>query len=149
VLVGIFDLGALAFDACRVEVAGRILLKEGFPMRSLLVLCAVVSVLALTAGMANAANPGQVPNSTLAQLGLSGMQPMSDVQGTDIRGMGFVVVSGYALATTYKSTAVAGYVAGATGSTAFAVGGDIAIATKGPIFCGGVVAGGGAIAGIK
>ena len=62
------------------------------------------------------------------------MQPMSDVQGTDIRGMGFVLVSGYALATTYKSTVVAGYVAGASGSNAFASGGDVAIATKGGIF---------------
>ena len=72
-------------------------------MRSLLVVCTLISVLALTAGMANAANPGQVPNSALAQLGLSGMQPMSDVQGTDIRGMGFVFVTGYALAPTGSS----------------------------------------------
>ena len=67
-------------------------------MRSLFLVCAVVSVLALTAGMANAANPGQVPNSTLAQLGLSGLQTMSDAQGADVRGMGFNTVSGYSSA---------------------------------------------------
>ena len=111
-------------------------------MRSLLVVCAVISVLALTAGMANAANPGQVPNSSLAQLGLSGMQPMSDVQGTDIRGMGFVVVSGYAGATTFSSASFSGYVAGATGSTAVASGGAIAIALYHPVCFGGVVSGG-------
>ena len=75
-------------------------------MRSLLIVCAVVSVLALTAGMANAA--GQVPNATLAQLGLSGLQTMSDVQGTDIRGMGFATVGGYSSASTYYGAA-AGY----------------------------------------
>ena len=34
-------------------------------MRSILYVCAVVSVLALTAGMANAAAPGQVPDASL------------------------------------------------------------------------------------
>ena len=117
-------------------------------MRSLLVVCAVVSVLALTAGMANAANPGQVPNSALAQLGLSGMQPMSDVQGTDIRGMGFVLVSGYAGATTWSSGSFSAYVAGASGSNAFASGGAIAIAVNHPFYLGGVVSGGYATANI-
>ena len=42
-------------------------------MRSLLFVWQVVSVLALTAGMANAATPGQVPDASLAQLGLSGL----------------------------------------------------------------------------
>ena len=60
-------------------------------MRSLLCVCLVACVV-LTAGFAGAANPGQVPDNTLAMLGLSGMQTMTDVQGTEVRGMGGVAV---------------------------------------------------------
>jgi hypothetical protein len=65
-------------------------------MRSLLMVCAVVC-LALVASVASAA-PGQVSDSTLAAFGLSGMQQMSDVQGTQVRGMGFAAVSGFSVA---------------------------------------------------
>ena len=61
-------------------------------MRSLLIVCAVVS-LSVVAGMAYAGTPGQVPDATLASFGLGGMHQMSDVQGTSIRGKGFVAVS--------------------------------------------------------
>jgi ABC-type proline/glycine betaine transport system substrate-binding protein len=57
-------------------------------MRSLLTLCVIVA-LALTAGVACAAQPGQVPDMTLAQLGLGGMHQMTDAQATAIRGNGF------------------------------------------------------------
>ena len=41
---------------------------------------------------ANAAAPnGNVSNDTLAKLGLSGMQRVSDAQGMNIRGKGFIV----------------------------------------------------------
>ena len=63
-------------------------------MRSLVVLCAVASLL-MVAGVANAASPGQVPDSALASFGLGGMQQMTDVQGANIRGMGtYAYVSG-------------------------------------------------------
>ena len=41
-------------------------------MRSLLCVCLVACVV-LTAGIAGAANPGQVPDNTLAMIGLSGI----------------------------------------------------------------------------
>jgi hypothetical protein len=59
-------------------------------MRSLLIVCVIV----LMAGVANAAAPGQISDNALAQMGLSGMQTMSDAQGSQIRGMGFVSVQG-------------------------------------------------------
>ena len=64
-------------------------------MRSLLI---AVACLMLTAGVAYAANPGQVPDATLASFGLSGMQQMTDAQGMNVRGMGFAQVSGYSIA---------------------------------------------------
>jgi hypothetical protein len=42
----------------------------------------------MVAGVATAATPGTVPNNTLAVMGIS-MQPMTDVQGTEVRGMGY------------------------------------------------------------
>jgi hypothetical protein len=80
-------------------------------MRSLLVVC-VVACLALTAGMANAASPGQISDNALAQMGLGGLQPMSDAQGAQIRGMGFVITSGSAKAAlSYRTAASSSYVA--------------------------------------
>ncbi len=66
-------------------------------MRYLLVLCAVVA-LALLPCVASAADVGQVSNATLGQMGLSGLQPMTDVQGLDIRGSGFAAAGGYSRA---------------------------------------------------
>ena len=60
-------------------------------MRSLLIVC-IVACVALTAGMATAA--GQISDNALAQMGLAGLQTMSDVQGTEIRGMGFGTITG-------------------------------------------------------
>jgi hypothetical protein len=54
-------------------------------MRSLL----IASLVLMVASVACAATPSQVPDSTLAVMGVS-MQPMSDVQGTAIRGKAFV-----------------------------------------------------------
>jgi len=80
-------------------------------MRSLLIVC-VVACLALTAGMANAASPGQISDNTLSQMGLAGLQTMSDAQGTEIRGMGgLVVVSGTNAARLFGSTASNSYLA--------------------------------------
>ena len=111
-------------------------------MRSMLFVCAVVSVLALTAGMANAANPGQVSNSALAQFGLSGMQTMSDVQGTDIRGKGFVSVSGYSSASLLGG-ATSGYTATAIGGNSYATGADFSATAAGVVVTRGLFAAGG------
>jgi hypothetical protein len=80
-------------------------------MRSLLVVC-IVACLALTAGMANAASPGQISDNALAQMGLGGLQPMSDAQGAQVRGMGFVMTNGSATAILWGRTgATSSYVA--------------------------------------
>jgi hypothetical protein len=58
-------------------------------MRTLLVVAVLGAVcMLLGATASSAADHGQVPASTLAQMGLGGMQPMSDLQGQAIRGMG-------------------------------------------------------------
>ncbi len=62
-------------------------------MRLSLVLCVVVCV-ALLAAWNGTATAAQVPEATLAQLGLDGMRPMSDAQGMSIRGNGFAFVRG-------------------------------------------------------
>ncbi len=60
-------------------------------MRALVYLC--VAVIVLAAGVAYAGEPvakTQVPNAVLAQMGMGGMQAVSDVQGQAVRGKGFV-----------------------------------------------------------
>ena len=120
-------------------------------MRSLLMVCAVVC-LALVASVASAA-PGQVSDSTLAAFGLGGMQQMSDVQGTQVRGMGFAAVSGTSVAKAPGgATSTNGYFAVSTTSSALAAGASISAAVSGVGFSSGtfVVAGsiavGGAVA---
>ncbi len=65
-------------------------------MRFLAIVVTVVC-LAVLPTVANAA--GQVPDATLAQVGLSGMHQMTDAQGLDVRGSGFAAVSGWSWAT--------------------------------------------------
>ncbi len=48
----------------------------------------IASLVLVVASVATAATPGQVPANTLAVMGIN-MQPMSDVQGTEVRGMGY------------------------------------------------------------
>ena len=79
-------------------------------MRSLLCVCLVACVV-LTAGFAGAATPGQVSDNTLAMMGLSGMQSMSDVQGMEVRGTSFVATAGFSYAVSPGSAAASGYVA--------------------------------------
>jgi hypothetical protein len=125
-------------------------------MRSLLMVCAVVC-LALVASVASAA-PGQVPDATLAAYGLSGMQQMSDVQGTQVRGMGFAAVSGFSVAQAPGGQISANnYVAVSNPhhGSALAAGASVSVAASGvgvftPWGNGGIVvggvAGGGAVA---
>lgn len=105
-------------------------------MRSLLVVCALL----LVASVACAATPGQVPDATLASFGLSGMQQMTDAQGTSIRGMGsyhtsaFVAVSGSGTANFLGSTETTSYLG--AGSANNASGNNIAAAG---VIVGGVI----------
>ena len=102
-------------------------------MRSLLVGLVVVSLLAL-AGVASAASPGQVPDATLASFGLGGMQQMTDVQGTNVRGMGFAAVGGLQVAKAPGGQLAAnGYVAVSDPhhGSALAAGGSVSIAAAG------------------
>ena len=66
-------------------------------MKTLLI-AAVLGACCLFANVntSSAADHGQVPASTLAQMGLSSMQPMSDVQGLEVRGKGKSKVTIYA-----------------------------------------------------
>jgi hypothetical protein len=71
-------------------------------MRFVLIVSLVVC-LTMVAGMASAAAPGQVSDTTLAAFGLGGMQQMTDAQGTDIRGMGCIIVKANAFAVSGRS----------------------------------------------
>ncbi len=54
-------------------------------MRYIIIAC--MSMAALTAATAvSAAEPGQIPEAQLAELGLGGMEVMSDAEGEEIRG---------------------------------------------------------------
>ena len=78
--------------------------------------------IALTAGMADAA--GQISDNTLAQMGLAGLQTMSDVQATEIRGMGFGAITGaisYAAASNGSGSAQAAGGALASGKNGVAI----------------------------
>ena len=103
-------------------------------MRSLLCV-SLVACIVLAAGMASAAAPGQVPDNTLAALGLGGMQTMTDVQGTTVRGMGgTAVVYGVGTATApggaHETT---GYFASNSSyrGSALAAGANIGVAASG------------------
>jgi hypothetical protein len=99
-------------------------------MRSLLMVCAVLC-LALVASVASAATPGQVPDATLAAFGLSGMQQMSDVQGTQVRGMGFAAVGGFSVAAAPGSVTANHYTAVSATNNALAAGASVSVAASG------------------
>ncbi len=125
-------------------------------MRFLLCACLVACVV-MTAGFAGAATPGQVPDNTLAMIGLSGIQPMTDVQGTEVRGMGgTAVVYGTEVATApIGVVALNGYYAKGTGYYASAAGvaGSLAVSgiggSSGSFIVAGSIAVGGAYATAK
>ena len=88
-------------------------------MRFLSLVC-VVLCLALVASIANAASPGQIPDSAMAQFGLSGLQPMTDAQGLSVRGMGYVTVSSISYASVFGTASGTNNAASAQGNCAFA-----------------------------
>ena len=75
--------------------------------RSLLVALAVV-MLCGCVGQSMAAD-GNLSKSTLTDLGLSSVQVMSDVQGEEIRGKGFVAVAGIGYARVFGAGSINGY----------------------------------------
>jgi hypothetical protein len=100
-------------------------------MRYLMILCIVVCA-ALTVSIADAATPGQISDNTLAEMGLAGMQSMSDVQGTEVRGMGFgrtavTTATSYAATSSHGNTAVAAGSASASGKKALSVSAGVAM----------------------
>ena len=62
-----------------------------------------LAVIMMFAGPALAADHGNLSQSQLAKLGLSGMNAMSDSQGNAVRGMGFSLAYGVSYATVSKS----------------------------------------------
>jgi hypothetical protein len=68
-------------------------------MKYLLMTLAVVMMFA---GPALAADHGNLSQSQLAKMGLSGMNSMSDTQGTAVRGSGFALAWGAGYATIIK-----------------------------------------------
>ncbi len=55
------------------------------------------------------ADQGNLSRQQLAKMGLSGMSVMNDLQGTSVRGMGCVFVSGRSVAVLLGSSAVSGF----------------------------------------
>lgn len=53
------------------------------------IVCAIACI-----GLANRALAEEIPDNTLAQMGLAGMQHMSDEQGTQVRGEGIALIFG-------------------------------------------------------
>jgi hypothetical protein len=105
-------------------------------MRLLLVVC-VVACVALAAGTVNAA--GQISDNTLAQMGLAGLQTMSDVQGAEIRGMGFGAITSATSFAAVKDKCTSATAAGratATGKCALAGSASLAVADVKIRLCG-------------
>jgi len=82
------------------------------------------------------AGDGQVSHKSLAKMGLSGMQTMSDSQGQQIRGLSVAVAAGGSIATIHgeggSATSVNGYFAAghhsASGNNvSFAAAGDVSV----------------------
>lgn len=59
------------------------------------IIALVAVALIATAGSVYADQPGAISQSTLADMGLGGMQTMTDQQGLDVRGKSIAKVSGY------------------------------------------------------
>ncbi|HEV8069487.1 MAG TPA: hypothetical protein VGP76_17230 [Planctomycetaceae bacterium] len=98
-------------------------------------LLSIASVLVLSAAPALAGD-GQVSHKSLAKMGLSGMQTMSDSQGQQIRGLSVAVAAGGSIATIHgeggSATSVNGYFAAghhsASGNNvSFAAAGDVSV----------------------
>ena len=125
-------------------------------MRNAIALCVIACVVS-AASLASAANPGQVSHNALAKMGLAGLQPMSDIEGSTIRGK-FASVSGGSFAVAPKAGSWNEYKGSANGNYSSAAGGSVSYAISGSVSTGyhglnvsivGAVAGGGAFATTK
>jgi hypothetical protein len=96
-------------------------------------LLSIASVLVLSAAPAMAGQ-GHVSNQSLAKMGLSGMQTMSDAQGMQIRGTSIAVVAGFSYAHISGEGGSAGSVNGyfAAGHTS-ASGANLSAAASGDV----------------
>jgi hypothetical protein len=63
-----------------------------------------VAALALVFALASSAPAGEIPDNILAQMGLGGMQKMTDQQGMRVRGQGSAAVLGAGLSTVIAAT---------------------------------------------
>jgi hypothetical protein len=64
----------------------------------------MVAAAAAVLAMAAPAGAGEIPDNVLAQMGLGGMQRMSDAQGMRVRGQGTAAVLGAGLSTVIFAT---------------------------------------------
>lgn len=85
-------------------------------MRSLTIVIAMVALFAFAAST-QAADPGQVPDDTLAKLGLGGMEKMTDAEGEQVRGKWyFSTLAGSTAANIYNYLGGVGAVIHAAGA---------------------------------
>jgi hypothetical protein len=100
-----------------------------------------VAVIALTASSTFA---GDISTSRAARLGLAGMQPMSQSQGEQIRGMGVAIVAGGSYAAVRGAASANVYFGASHTRNAAAAGANLSFAanTRGS----GAIAGGGSVA---
>ena len=91
-------------------------------MKTLLV---VLAVLVFCVSPALAVDNGNVSHNALAKMGLSGMNVMSDSQGTAVRGMGYASAWGSSLAVIGKDYSANGYCATSKTCDALAAGANL------------------------
>ncbi len=96
-------------------------------VRSLMMVAAVAAIFA----MATPAQAGDIPDHMLAQMGLGGMQRMSDAQGMKVRGQGTAAVLGAGLSTVIFATDFNSFNASSNTFNALATGSSQTNATVG------------------
>ncbi len=98
-------------------------------MMKSLVLAAVAALLVSSWGAT--ATAADIPNSTLAQMGLGGMKKMSDSQGMRVRGQGFAGVAGAGFSSVLVASDLDGYVGSSLLNNALATGSSQTLAQVG------------------
>ncbi len=99
-------------------------------MKRWMVMAVVASVVALIAGLPTSgfAADNQVPQDTLALMGLSGLQQQPDAAGMEVRGKGFAFVGGFSRSYAWpQNSAFALFGAGSRRPNAVAVGASLTV----------------------
>ena len=96
-------------------------------MRSYILAFSLVVAALAVANCASAATLGHVSHKTLAKVGLDGLQPMTDAQGTSVRGSGVATVSGNSTTTLLGSSSSQSYTGISSTTNAAASGSSHAI----------------------